>query len=136
MINILWILLWYKTKHRIKTMNIFLDYCIYRFKTPAETPKNVSPHHSPIQSCLGTRLRQKKCCANFSCNEFEHDKSKWTVKVIHNKRPHYFCSFACKNDWLNDPSQIGSWSPPLIAQEPNEIPPQSLLILSPPAPEK
>ena len=93
-------------------MNSFLDYCISRFKTPAETPTSVSPIHSP----------PKKCCANFSCNEFEHDKSKWVVKVIHNKRPHYFCSVDCKNDWLNDPSQIGSWSPPLTCSNPNEIP--------------
>ena len=91
-------------------MNRFLEFCIYRFKPPSpQIPV------SPVQ-------KKKKCCANFCCNSFDNRNAEW-VTVIHDQRQHRFCTIDCKNEWLNDPSQIGSWSPPLQSQECEEIVP-------------
>ena len=80
-------------------MNAFLNYCVYRAQ-----PKEKTPPSSPIPPAI-------KCCANFNCNSFADEDSNW-LKLTYSQKHHYFCTEYCKNDWLNDPSQIGSWSPP------------------------
>ena len=93
----------YKCKVDKCIMNSFIDFCLYRFKPPNIDQQ---PHVSPVQ-------QTKKCCANFCCNEFEDDNAEW-VTCIHNKRHHRFCSIACQNEWLDNPSMVGCYSPPQI----------------------
>lgn len=49
-------------------------------------------------------------CSNMSCNNHTEKRSNWK-RVTHTDKKYYFCSDDCHNDWLDDPSQIGSWSP-------------------------
>ena len=100
----------YKCKVDKCIMNSFIDFCIYRFK-----PHNIDqqPPVSSEQTHVSPVQQPKKCCANFCCNEFEDDNAEW-VTCIHNKRHHRFCSIACQNEWLDNPSMIGCYSPPQI----------------------
>jgi hypothetical protein len=91
-------------------MNTFINFCVYRFKpSPLQPQTEIIDTVSPVQET-------KKCCANFCCNEFEEDNMEW-ITCIHNKRHHRFCSIDCQNEWLADPSQIGSWSPPMHTKD-------------------
>ena len=100
-------------------MNRFIEFCIYRFKPPSP-PTPVSPEspESPVSP-----VPKKKCCANFCCNSFDDGNAAEWVTVVHHQRQHRFCTIDCKNEWLNDPSQIGSWSPPLQSQEFEDVVP-------------
>ena len=88
-------------------MNTFINFCVYRFKpSPLQPQTERIDAVSPVQ-------QTKKCCANFCCNEFEDDNAEW-ITVIQNKRHHRFCSIDCQNEFLDDPSMIGCYSPPQI----------------------
>jgi hypothetical protein len=87
-------------------MNTLFEFCIYRLKPSPLQPQTETTATSPVQ-------QPKKCCANFCCNEFEEDNMEW-ITCIHNKRHHRFCSIACQNEWLDNPSMIGCYSPPQI----------------------
>ena len=90
-------------------MNTIFEFCMYRFKLSPLQPQTETATTSPVQ-------QPKKCCANFCCNSFRDDNAKW-ITCIHNKRHHRFCSIDCQNEWLADPSQIGSWSPPMQTKD-------------------
>ena len=100
----------YKCKVDKCIMNSFIDFCIYRFKPQIIDQQ---PPVSSEQTRVSPVQETKKCCANFCCNEFEDDNMEW-VTCIHNKRHHRFCSIACQNEWLDNPSMVGCYSPPQI----------------------
>tara|TARA_B110000091_G_scaffold209615_1_gene251098 strand:+ start:1204 stop:1545 length:342 start_codon:yes stop_codon:yes gene_type:complete len=49
-------------------------------------------------------------CSFMACNNHTEDYNNWK-KAMYAGKSFYFCSEACYNDWTEDPSQIGSWSP-------------------------
>lgn len=86
-----------------------MAYCTGR-PTERSTNKKESP-------CPNSPTPAKKIifdCSNMACNEYTKDRTKWK-KACHSQTIYYFCSVSCYNDWLADPSQLGSWSPPSSA---------------------
>jgi len=49
-------------------------------------------------------------CSFMACNNHTEDYNNWK-KAMYAGKSFYFCSEACYDDWTEDPSQIGSWSP-------------------------
>jgi hypothetical protein len=81
-------------------MNLLIDFCLNGFKEAKNTDKS-----SPKQ-------KSYVCCANFCCNSFKTVHSEWTTQLSINNKIHVFCCTDCKFEFLSNPSQIGSYSPP------------------------
>ena len=60
-------------------------------------------------------------CSNMACNNHTEYPSNWQKAKCVDKM-YYFCSDDCHNDWADDPSQLGSWSPSSKPESPQPIP--------------
>jgi len=90
-------------------MQVFLDYCyntISRHSIPNKIPREASPDITTIEY---------NCC-NLCCLNQTTTLRTWKHIKYHHKRL-YFCTENCWQQWLNTPSQIGSWSPPALPKE-------------------
>ena len=100
-------------------MNHFIELC-YNSITRKPSLPNAPSKRSSSPSPFGPTVLKMYDCGNFCCLQQSEDLKEWK-RMSFNKRSYFFCCEDCCEDWLQSPSQLGSWSPP-FTQEPIDPP--------------
>jgi len=67
-------------------------------------------------------------CSNLCCISDTNDLSDWIPVTYNKKTIYYFCSQTCWKQWLETPSTMGAWSPPLLPHN-KKTEPETLSLL-------
>ena len=92
-------------------MQGFFDYCYNTATRSSISKQTIDPPASP----KGISVTEYNCC-NLCCLNQTTTLRTWKHVKYHKKRL-YFCTEDCWQQWINCPSQIGSWSPPELPKE-------------------
>jgi|TARA_B110001450_G_scaffold94049_1_gene89202 YHS domain-containing protein len=113
-------------------MEAFISYCTGRTSGNKEECLCITradaenkPSYEKVQS--PSSIKRFIDCSNMACNEHTEDCTKWK-KATSGLKKYHFCSDDCYHDWLEDPSQIGSWSPSSTDSETPSTSPSELEI--------
>ena len=97
-------------------MNNLIEFCYSTMIRKAVSPERPSSP-SPFRF-LNIEIHD---CSNLCCLQTTKTLKEWK-RVEFNKRSLYFCSEDCWEEWIQSPSQIGCWSPPIQPAEATEMP--------------